>query len=91
MDIHGHGAAIKRRQSLSPASQPHASIPVSTESRPLTASVCANTFLAHNLDHITTTASGEIRMFEANGAGVGVGDLDNDGDLDLVLGNYDWP
>ncbi len=50
--------------------------------------VCSGRFVAHDLDHTTTVASGNrIRMFEANGGGVAVNDLDNDGDLDIVLTN----
>lgn len=50
--------------------------------------VCTGQFVAHDLDHKTTVASGDrIRMFEANGGGVAVNDLDNDGDLDIVLTN----
>ncbi|MYJ78341.1 MAG: CRTAC1 family protein [Caldilineaceae bacterium SB0670_bin_27] len=52
---------------------------------------CDDQFITHDLPHITTTADGIIRMYEANGSGVAINDLDNDGDLDLVLGNYDKP
>ena len=50
---------------------------------------CTGQFVAHDLDHITTVPGGEnVRMFEANGAGIGINDLDNDGDLDIVLANH---
>lgn len=50
---------------------------------------CSGTFIAHDLDHISSVPGGErVRMFEANGGGVGINDLDNDGDLDIVLANH---
>ncbi len=48
---------------------------------------CTDTFVAHDLDHITTVPGDTVQMFEGNGTGVAINDLDDDGDLDLVLAN----
>ena len=61
---------------------------VKVTSKPLLPSAsCTGHFVLHNLDHLTNTADGVIRMFAANGAGVVSSDLDNDGDLDLIFGS----
>lgn len=77
--------------SPSPTAQPEPSISTALHAFVEPSQPCEDRFVRHELDHVTTTADGVIRMFEANGAGVGAGDLDNDGDLDVVLGNYDGP
>ena len=61
---------------------------VSVTSTPLQRpTLCTGRFAPHELDHLTTTADGVVRMYQANGAGLAVNFLDNDGDPDLVLGS----
>ncbi|HEX6289309.1 MAG TPA: CRTAC1 family protein [Herpetosiphonaceae bacterium] len=69
---------------------PAALQPVDVEATPLAAPAqpCGDSFIAHDLDHITTVPGDRVEMFEANGAGVAIGDLDRDGALDLVLANH---
>ena len=48
---------------------------------------CFETFVSHDLDHITTTSVDPVGFYESNGAGLAVNDLNNDGYLDIVLAN----
>lgn len=68
-------------------------VAVTVTSKPLLqpSGSCTDHFVLHELDHLTTTADGVVRMFAANGAGVVSSDLDNDGDLDLVFGGEAGP
>src|SRR5262249_8292719 len=54
-------------------------------------SPCSGTFVAHDLDHTTTTPRETVRMFEGNGSGVAIDDLDGDGRPEIVLANSYGP
>lgn len=63
-------------------------VPVTLDSIALRRSrECSGTFLAHELDHITTPTSLPIGFYDSNGAGLAINDLNNDGLLDIVLAN----
>jgi enediyne biosynthesis protein E4 len=76
----------------SAAPRPTNALPVTIAAAPLAApSGCSDTFVAHDLDHTTTTPGDTARMFDGNGSGVAIGDLDDDGRLDVVLANSHGP
>jgi hypothetical protein len=59
---------------------------------PLSAvTACRGAFVSRTLNHITTTGSTVVSLYESNGAGVAINDLDDDGDLDVVLANLHPP
>jgi hypothetical protein len=74
------------------APRPARPLPVVVQSTPLAApSPCSGTFVAHDLDHITTTPGEAVRMFEGNGSGAAIDDLDGDGRPEIVLANSYGP
>jgi len=86
----GNTGGVGRAPSPAVFSGPEAS--ATSSQRTLTqSSVCSDSFVAHVLDHTTTTHGTEVRKFESNGSGVAVGDLDADGLLDIALANVGGP
>ncbi len=83
----GHAVLVAPLHESTAPVRPAATIAVQVKTVPLTAPAsCTGNFIAHDLDHTTTTADGMVRAFAANGAGLAVNDLDNDGNLDLLFG-----
>jgi hypothetical protein len=70
------------------ADPPRVHVPVAqTEIRLAQSQTCANTFVAHLLDHTTNVHGNAVHQFETNGAGVAINDLNDDNLLDLVFAN----
>jgi hypothetical protein len=89
--------ALSACQAAAPARSGHTlrpaqSLAVAVRSTQLAAqSPCSGAFVAHDLDHTTTTPRETVRMFEGNGAGVAIDDLDDDGRPEIVLANSHGP
>jgi len=61
------------------------------ERHPLVQRPCLDTFVRHELPHVSRGRGDRTVLFDSNGAGLSVADLDGDGRLDIVLADLAGP
>ena len=66
-------------------------VTTTVERAPLAQRPCLDTFIRHELPHVSRGRGERTVLFDSNGAGLAVADLDGDGRLDIVLADLAGP